>query len=75
MFKIRQLAVFALALLAADAGLPPTPKDVTVIQSKKFPGVSISFKQVGHEFEAIGYSEAHQDADKHLRDNERSQGL
>lgn len=60
MFKIRQLAVFALALLAADAGLPPKPKDVTVIQSKKFPGVSISFKQAGVEFGAIGYSETDQ---------------
>jgi carboxypeptidase C (cathepsin A) len=38
-------AVCSLALPVVTAAFPPTPEGVTVVESTKFPGVSISFKE------------------------------
>jgi hypothetical protein len=37
-----------LVLGALAASFPPTPEGLTIIQSEKFPGVSISYKEVIH---------------------------
>jgi hypothetical protein len=44
-YKVSWVAC-SVALTALAASFPPKPEDVTVVQSAKFPGVSISFKEV-----------------------------
>lgn len=46
MFTIRSLVAMSPLALAVFAAFPPTPENVTTIQSIKFPGVSISYKEV-----------------------------
>lgn len=46
MVLTRALLALSISVLAATATFPPAPDNVTVLQSTKFPGVSISFKEV-----------------------------
>lgn len=53
MLKLTTLWAFSsLALCASAASFPPKPEGITVVESKKFPGVSISYKEVIHHLPA-----------------------
>ena len=41
-------ALTSLAIGASAASFPPTPEGLSVVQSLKFPGVSISYKEVSY---------------------------
>jgi hypothetical protein len=58
----------SVALTALAASFPPKPEEVTVVQSTKFPGVSISFKEVGSTA-MLRTIITDVDIDKHLRDH------
>ncbi|KAF2621155.1 alpha/beta-hydrolase [Macroventuria anomochaeta] len=45
MFILRSLVALSPFALAASAAFPPKPEHVTIVQSTKFPGVSISYKK------------------------------
>lgn len=53
MFNIRTLSVLSVFALVATAAFPPKPQNVTTIQSTKFPGVSLSYKEVSATSQAI----------------------
>lgn len=47
MFTLRNLLPLSTFALTAAAAFPPKPENITTVQSRKFPGVSISYKEVG----------------------------
>jgi hypothetical protein len=62
------LALCSLALGASAASFPPKPENVTIVQSNKFPGVSISYKEVNISIVCrVAYAKL--DVDKHLRNH------
>lgn len=46
MVMLRSLVALSSFALPISAALPPRPENITVVQSRKFPGVSISYKEV-----------------------------
>lgn len=46
MLQLQAWAACSLALLASAASFPPKTEGITVVESKKFPGVTISYKEV-----------------------------
>jgi hypothetical protein len=67
MFTLRALtALCSLTLSASAASFPPKPEGVTVVESTKFPGVSISYKEVGRVLDPVIVRITYQRIDEHL---------
>lgn len=48
MFALQSFVALSLFVLTVSAAFPKKPENITTVQSTKFPGVSISYKEVGN---------------------------